>query len=83
LKYKKECEEHSKCRKSRSGRFFLERLFFVLWYNKKSSGIIRLLSWFYFMNFLIIHEAITVAKILEKVVAIKAVMDMKVTLSRL
>ncbi|QRD99625.1 hypothetical protein [Lactobacillus phage vB_Lcr_AB1] len=29
------------------------------------------------MNFLIIHEAITVAKILEKVVAIKAVMDMK------
>lgn len=57
--------------------------FFALWYNKKSSGIIRLLSWFYFMNFLIIHEAITVAKILEKVVAIKAVMDMKVTLSRL
>ena len=28
-----------------------------------------------------IHEAITVAKTLEKVVATKAVMDMKVTLS--
>jgi hypothetical protein len=30
-----------------------------------------------------IHEAITVAKTLEKVVATKAVIDMKVTLSRL
>ena len=36
---------------------------------------------FYFINFLMIHEAITVAKTLEKVVATKAVMDMKVTLS--
>jgi hypothetical protein len=38
---------------------------------------------FYFINFLMIHEAITVAKTLEKVVATKAVIDMKVTLSRL